>query len=133
MCIAFLIRKNNHNLKYRTLVLLGMLYSTVCPEALYSPRNGPADQNNMLGRRIFLVLLCSRQREAGQQGRQLEGYCPCPDMRTGVCLIQRQMDSQLLSQSPVLLCPGSSSGEKTPEDQVRVASPKPLLFCWPPT
>lgn len=57
MCIAFLIRKNNHNLKYRTLMLAGMLCSMVCPEALYSPRNSPADQNNMLGRRIFLVLL----------------------------------------------------------------------------
>lgn len=55
-CIALLTRKKNHNLKYRVL-MLGTLSGMVCSEALCSPGNDPADQNNMLGRRIFLVLL----------------------------------------------------------------------------
>lgn len=55
-CTALLTRKTNHNLKYRML-MLGTLSGMVCPEALCSPSNDPADQNHMLGRRIFLVLL----------------------------------------------------------------------------
>lgn len=65
--IIFLIRKKSSNCEIQ-----GKLYSVVCPEALSSPSNGPADHDNMLGR-IFLVMMRMFQEGRGRAGRRAAG------------------------------------------------------------
>lgn len=87
----------------------GKLYGVVCPEALFSPRNGPSDQNNML-ERIFMVLIRMFQAgEAGQQEGQLESCCPCSNLRATLS----PADRWKISLSPrFLFFPGSGTRER---------------------
>lgn len=102
-------------------MLVRRLHSMVCPEALYTLGMALLTKITCQGGEFSgCCKECSRQGEAGKQGGQLQGYCPFPGMRASVSSRTRCQVS-LLSQLPVLACPGSSSGEKTPEDEVRVA------------
>lgn len=101
----------------------------VCPEALFSPRNGPPDPNNML-ERVFMVLI--RMFQAGRvwsarraAGKLLSLFKPegnsSPADRWEISLAPR-----------FLFFPGSSTRKRIQKIRVGLhAGIKPLLFCWP--
>ena len=86
-CIAFLIRKNNRNLKYEMSTLVGRLWCGL-PRGSVLPGSGAADQNNTLGRRIFRVL------QRMFQARRAAGRLLPVSRHEGEGLIQSQMSSQ---------------------------------------
>lgn len=83
--VAFLGRESN----WRDGEGAGGKTGVACPEALCLPRSSPDDQNSLLGRRIFLVLIRMFQAGSGRPPGQLEGHCACPHLRAGVSFMDR--------------------------------------------